>query len=180
MKDCTSDREKVIRSYKGLRCHIVDDNIFNNEGSLYNHAQYIPIVTGFFATDDAVHSIVELLEESIKIEEVSLYTMIIGGGEGDKPVMLELADMIIIYILRELTLRQYEENGVAIDTGKNTSSKFLELYIKYIEYRDTLNRLIDIYKKYRISRYMLYPLETIVEYIKEQVKNFIKKLLKMY
>ena len=178
LKDCTSKREKVIRSYKGLRCHIVDDNIFNNEGSLYNHAQYIPIVTGFFATDDAVHSIVELLEESIKIEEVSLYTMIIGGGEGDKPVMLELADMIIIYILRELTLRQYEENGVAIDTGENTSSKFLELYIKYIEYRDTLNRLIDIYKKYRISRYMLYPLETIVEYIKKQVKNFIKKIVK--
>jgi|GEM_PF-1495682 phcA len=167
--DCTPERKNTIQSYKGLRCHIADDNILDNKNSLYNHAQYIPVVTGFFATDDAVHSVLELINSIIEGEKTSMLPATLEIENDKKPVMLEISDLIIIYILRDLMLSQYEQNGVAIDTGENRASMFLKMYMDYVKGRDIFNKLYNFCKKYD-------PFEIPKEFFKKNIERINAKI----
>ena len=162
-----------------LKCDIADGTTLKKDKNKpYNYAQSIPVVTGFFATDDAVHSVLELINSIIEEEKTSIFTVPLEGETDEKPVMLEIADLIIIYILRDLMLSQYEQNGVAIDTGENRASKFLKIYMDYVKVRDTFNRFYDFYKKFDLLKTPKKLLKKFMERINTEIKNYIKQTFK--
>lgn len=179
LDNCTPERKNAIRSYEVLKCDIADGTTLKKDKNKpYNYAQSIPVVTGFFATDDAVHSVLELINSIIEEEKTSMLAVPLEGETDEKPVMLEIADLIIIYILRDLMLSQYEQNGVAIDTGENRASKFLKIYMDYVKVRDTFNRFYDFYKKFDLLKTPKKLLKKFMERINTEIKNYIKQTFK--
>ena len=140
---CIDSRKNELYSYDYLECSLVDDStlVYRDDGGNDKkyYAEQIPIVSGYFSMSDTIHSLVGLMDklfEDSKIDIPSVFSTNNMKFEYSKAI--QLMDMLILDILVDMKLSQYEESKNLTQTGKKGDSDLIEIYRGLILMREVI------------------------------------------
>lgn len=190
---CIPERKEQILSYKGLTCYLVEKQNFSDP---YNTAKSIPIVTGFFGVDDALHSMIHLLSERESYEEKETNYQgsekEVKKNKADKKKeefnaqYMAINEFIELFIIDSL-IKTQSKNGAISPKQNSTYRELLELFAFFVKERNALNRFM--YEMKKKAREYLEPaidffepgvtaVKTVATMGKNVFKNFINKKIR--
>lgn len=146
-----------------------------------NYAEQIPLVSSYFSILDTVHSLVHVLQGTLKPKEITLTGILSDNEFGGKygKLVLDLSDMIILHMLNDLAQSQKERNKTGKETGKELDySKILKYYIELIKYRGMLFSIIaNLSKKNVLYAFIADIIIRTINTLYVTIVNLVKSIL---
>ncbi len=117
----------------------------------YREMKYIdqiPIVSGYFSSADMAHSLLHALEGAFEPTEITLEGLLMENDD-EHAFMLEIADIIILFVLSDLAQSQKEAELEGKETGMDFSA-ILDMYRDFISIREIVITTVAVIAKKNI------------------------------
>ncbi|MGB6150979.1 MAG: HET-C-related protein [Pricia sp.] len=148
-----------------------------------DYAAQIPLVSGYFSRADSIHSLIHVLEEVFKPKPITFTGVLmenegISGSDWEK-VALDIADIIILHTLNDLSLTQQEEGKSGSETGVGMDyASLLEYYKEFIKYRAiAISIIAALKKKNPVVIIVSEILARLINTLYTQISNMVKEIL---
>ncbi len=159
--------------------HLAVGTVLSYKGK--NYAAQIPLVSSYFSTLDTIHSLVHVLQGTLKPKEITLTGILSDNEFGGKygKLVLDLSDMIILHMLNDLAQSQKERNKSGKETGLDLDyNKILKYYIELIKYRGMLFSIIaNLSKKNILYAFIADIIIRAINTLYVTIVNLVKSIL---